>query len=97
MTPLGGGGFQAMQDQPRPSGCLLLLLAAAVFGLIVYDLMNTDPDGDGGGTRFAVLVLFGLLLYGCARFAAWISRIARREPRGFPVEPTRRSSEADPS
>lgn len=77
-----------MPRESRPSGCLLALLAAAIFGVVVYDFMNADPEGDGGGTRFAVLIILGLLIYGCFRFVGWISRSERRERHGLPLEPS---------
>ncbi|HEY7116038.1 MAG TPA: hypothetical protein VH475_05610 [Tepidisphaeraceae bacterium] len=54
---------------------------------MLYDFVNVDPEGDGGGTRFVFLVVFGLVIYGGFRVAQWISQGMRREPRGFAVDP----------
>jgi hypothetical protein len=83
-----------MPRDSRHSGCLLTLLAAAIFGVVIYDFTNADPEGDGGGTRFALLGVLGLFIYVCFRFATWISRSIRRERRGFPIEPSPPRGEA---
>jgi hypothetical protein len=83
-----------MPRQPRPSGCLLTLFGASMLGVAIYDFMNVDPEGDGGGTRFAALIVLGLIAYGCFRLVTWISRLMRREDRGFPIEPSPPRGEA---
>jgi hypothetical protein len=86
--------WSVMSRDARPSGCLTTLVAVAIFGVVVYGFMHADPEGDGGGTRFAFLVILGLFIYGCFRFANWISRTIRRERRGFPIEPLAPRGEA---
>lgn len=58
----------------RPDGCLLALLAIAAAGVLLYDVANADPEGDGGGPRFAVLVLLGLAMVAAVRLGRRLRR-----------------------
>ena len=65
--------------------CLGFLLLCGVFGVINYNLLGADPEGDGRGTRFVFMCL--LVLIGCIVDAAaeWLrelrSRVAARRAK----------------
>jgi hypothetical protein len=58
------------------------LLLGGIFGVVNYNLLGADPEGDGGGTRFVFLCLLGLI--GCIfdGIAEWLrehrARVAAR-------------------
>ena len=81
------------------TGCLTLLVLFALFG-VALQLFGTwsgdGPDQNGGG-RFALMGLFGVVLFvtvfGVAAVVGWFQARRHRQPHGFPVI-TRHNSEA---
>ena len=63
----------------RPRGCLVALLALSVFGVVAYNLLGADPEGDGAGVRFVGLIAFGLVVVAASVTAA---KLGQREGGG---------------
>jgi peptidoglycan/LPS O-acetylase OafA/YrhL len=76
-----------LEDRPhsnRPRGCLLLLLAVSLAGVLIYTF-GVEGDPYEEPARFAMLISFGLIALVSLRFGKWLM-VSRSRRRGFPVE-----------
>ncbi len=71
-------------------GCLGILAVWAIAGVYMH---FTDRFGEDGGTRYAMMGLFGLAVLVVGSVIESLTTRGRRERRGFPVEPLPREDE----